>query len=169
MARHAAPAPGTPSMTAECEKIALARAQEEQLFRLSLMGDWVSNELLERQFGHDPEWRRSLPNPCRKPPYMELTGRKTPWQPRDCRAWSRSPRRCTDSVPGTAPGWTKLLSTSTGKIYYFHAATGASMFEEPLDPGDPLPLGWVMLLSKSSGKIYYFHAAMGVSNFERPA
>ena len=170
MLRHAAPAPGTPSMTAERERMALARAQEEQLSRLQKMGAWVSDELLERQFRYDSAWRRSLPQPCIHPPGLELARRKTAkWQPRSCQAWSRSPRRCTDSVPGIAPGWTKMLSKSTGKIYYFHAEMGASIYEEPLDPGDPLPSGWVMLLSKRTGKIYYFHTATKTAVLERPA
>ena len=60
-------------MTMECERIALERAKEMQLFRLGLMGDWVSNELLEQQFGYGP---RSLQEhgvvPCCKPPNMDL-------------------------------------------------------------------------------------------------
>merc|ERR1719235_838326 len=75
------------------------------------------------------------------------------------------------------PGWTEVVSRSTGQIYYWNSALQKSQFEKPMAENAPaevqmesadLPAGWVAMVSRSTGKTYYFNSETQQSQFERP-
>mmetsp|Transcript_1097 Transcript_1097/g.1508 ORF Transcript_1097/g.1508 Transcript_1097/m.1508 type:complete len:93 (-) Transcript_1097:149-427(-) len=74
-------------------------------------------------------------------------------------------------------GWVKLYSKTTGKEYYYNAATGKSTFEFPAEAfshydddviGRELPPGWVEKQSRTTGKTYYWNLSLQKSQFEFP-
>mmetsp|Transcript_37451 Transcript_37451/g.105757 ORF Transcript_37451/g.105757 Transcript_37451/m.105757 type:complete len:468 (-) Transcript_37451:58-1461(-) len=67
--------------------------------------------------------------------------------------------------PKLPPGWIRIKSNSTGKVYYYNKKTQQSTFDIP---EQPLPEGWTKQVSKSTGKSYYFHAGRKQSQFTRP-
>jgi len=77
-------------------------------------------------------------------------------------------------LPPLPPGWLRILSRSTGKIYYCYPETGETTFQEPTGPppsvaaNQGLPQGWTMMVSRSTGRTYYWHAELQKSQFEIP-
>jgi len=64
--------------------------------------------------------------------------------------------------PKLPPGWIRIQSRTTGKVYFYNKETQESSFEAPL------PEGWTQQVSKSTGKTYYFNARKNKSTFVRP-
>jgi hypothetical protein len=78
-------------------------------------------------------------------------------------------------LPPLPPGWLRVMSRSTGKLYYCYPETGETTFAEPTGPppsmtgeNDNLPPGWTKMVSNSTGRDYYWHAGMQKSTFEFP-
>lgn len=77
-------------------------------------------------------------------------------------------------LPPLPPGWLRVLSKSTGKIYYCYPETGETTFTEPTGPppsvkaSEQLPPGWTQMISRSTGRVYYWHAELQKSQFEVP-
>lgn len=67
-------------------------------------------------------------------------------------------------LPPLPQGWIRVISQSTGRLYYFNMFSGETTFNEPMD----LPPGWTQMKSRSTGKVYYWNAALKKSQFERP-
>jgi len=72
------------------------------------------------------------------------------------------------------PGWLRVLSRSTGKIYYCYPETGETTFQEPTGPppsvlaNASLPEGWTQMESRSTGRTYYWNAELQKSQFDPP-
>jgi len=77
-------------------------------------------------------------------------------------------------LPPLPEGWLRVLSRSTGKIYYCYPETGETTFQEPTGPpaslkvNENLPPGWTQMVSRSTGRTYYWHAGMQKSQFDPP-
>jgi len=78
-------------------------------------------------------------------------------------------------LPPLPQGWLRVLSRSTGKIYYCYPETGETTFSEPTGPPPSkeaknanLPPGWAMMVSRSTGRTYYWHAGLQKSQFDFP-
>merc|ERR1719174_672334 len=77
-------------------------------------------------------------------------------------------------LPPLPPGWLRVLSKSTGKIYYCFPETGETTFQEPTGPppsvkaSEQLPPAWTQMVSRSTGRVYYWHAELQKSQFEVP-
>jgi YHS domain-containing protein len=94
------------------------------------------------------------------------------------------------------PGWTEMVSRSTGRTYYWNAELQRSQFDKPTGSEEPglakatsppsspggekgdkkpaseedasLPQGWVSMVSRSTGRVYYFNVETQQSQFDRP-
>jgi len=81
-------------------------------------------------------------------------------------------------LPPLPAGWLRVLSRSTGKVYYCYAETGETSFTEPTGPppsmvkkpgsAPALPKGWVQMESRSTGRTYFWHAGLQKSQFDTP-
>merc|ERR1711957_349614 len=77
-------------------------------------------------------------------------------------------------LPPLPVGWLRVVSRSTGKLYYCYPETGETTFQEPTGPppsianAKQLPYGWVELVSRSTGLTYYWNAELQKSQFEVP-
>lgn len=89
-------------------------------------------------------------------------------------------------LPPLQEGWIRVVSKSTGGIYYLNTVTGQTTFTEPVavtagpqatapsSPGAPpggggqLPPGWSRVLSKSTGQYYYWNSVTGQAQFDPP-
>lgn len=77
-------------------------------------------------------------------------------------------------LPPLPPGWLRVLSRSSGKIYFCYPETGETTFTEPTGPppsvaaANNLPEGWVEMVSRSNGRTYFWNAALQKSQFEKP-
>jgi hypothetical protein len=77
-------------------------------------------------------------------------------------------------LPPLPPGWLRVLSRSTGKIYFCYPETGETTFQEPTGPPPSLavnlslPAGWTQMESRSTGRTYYWHAELQKSQFDAP-
>jgi YHS domain-containing protein len=71
------------------------------------------------------------------------------------------------SVPSQLPeGWSTMVSTTTGKTYYYNQDTGESSFTLP--KARELPPGWKEVRSRTTGKVYYWNSALKKNQFEFP-
>jgi hypothetical protein len=75
-------------------------------------------------------------------------------------------------------GWEAATDPSTGKVYYFHRASGERSWEKPKVGNNSssnaddiiilsLPDGWKSAIDQSSGKTYYYHTN-GETKWEKP-
>lgn len=79
-------------------------------------------------------------------------------------------------LPPLPDGWIRVLSRSTGKVYFCDPETGETTFDEPTgpapskmnNPDGTLPSGWAVMVSRSTGRTYYWHAELQKSQFEVP-
>lgn len=84
-------------------------------------------------------------------------------------------------LPPLADGWIRVVSKSTGSIYYVNTHNGQTTFVEPTAMPEPpathdpapvsptgLPPGWSCAQSRSTGHVYYFNVFTGQSQFEQP-
>ena len=84
-----------------------------------------------------------------------------------------------------AEGWVEEVDATTGKTYYYHAATNQTSWERPMEkpiepaappvsvPMEPpspkaLPAGWVAEVDATTGKTYYYHAERQETTWEFP-
>jgi len=67
-------------------------------------------------------------------------------------------------LPPLQQGWIRVISKSSGKIYYLNTVTGNTTFTEPVD----LPPGWEQVKSRTTGQTYYWNSELQKSQFERP-
>jgi len=72
------------------------------------------------------------------------------------------------------PGWLRVISRSSAKMYYCYPETGETTFVEPTGPPSSvfmkphLPHGWAELISRSTGRTYYWNAELQKSQFDIP-
>jgi hypothetical protein len=79
-------------------------------------------------------------------------------------------------LPPLPPGWLRVLSRSTNKVYFCYPETGETTFTEPTGPPPSklhsaegnLPPGWTKMVSRSTGRTYYWHAGLQKSQFDAP-
>lgn len=77
-------------------------------------------------------------------------------------------------LPPLPPGWLRVVSRTTGKLYYCYPETGETTFQEPTGPpasianAKQLPPGWVEMVSRSTGRTYFWNAELQKSQFEIP-
>jgi YHS domain-containing protein len=78
-------------------------------------------------------------------------------------------------LPPLPPGWLRVVSRSTGKVYFCYPETGETTFTEPTGPppskvqqNNSLPPGWTEMVSRSTGRTYYWHAGLQKSQFDFP-
>lgn len=77
-------------------------------------------------------------------------------------------------LPPLPPGWLRVISRSTAKMYYCFPETGETTFVEPTGPPastqakPKLPPGWAELISRSTGRVYFWNAELQKSQFDIP-
>jgi hypothetical protein len=77
-------------------------------------------------------------------------------------------------LPPLPDGWLRIISRTTGKLYYCYPETGETTFSEPTGPPPSvankrqLPNGWVEMVSRSTGRPYYWNSDLQRSQFEVP-
>merc|ERR1711865_931200 len=79
-------------------------------------------------------------------------------------------------LPPLPQGWLRVLSRSTGKVYFCYPETGETTFTEPTGPPPSvlaakesnLPPGWAQMVSRSTGRTYFWHAGLQKSQFDVP-
>lgn len=83
-------------------------------------------------------------------------------------------------LPPLPPDWIRVLSRSSGKMYYCHLPTGQTTFMKPEESGgqaasnpqvgsnENLPPGWCRMVSRTTGKPYYWNSVTHESQFEPP-
>lgn len=68
-----------------------------------------------------------------------------------------------DQTLSVALGWTEAVDPDSGLPYYYHAQTGATVWDRPHD----LPVGWGEVVDES-GALYYYNETSGETQWERP-
>jgi len=67
-------------------------------------------------------------------------------------------------LPELQPGWIRIRSKTSNRIYFLNTVSGKTTFTEPT----LLPPGWTQVKSRSTGTTYYWNAELNQSTFELP-
>jgi hypothetical protein len=91
---------------------------------------------------------------------------------RNQRLWGMAAAPTATTDPALPDGWETATDPDSGRLYYFHRASGERSWEKPVkqsatDDG-ALPEGWKSTMDSASGKTYYYHAATGETRWEKP-
>lgn len=78
-------------------------------------------------------------------------------------------------LPPLPAGWMRVVSRSTGEVYYYCPETNETTFDKPTQAAEllsnkknTLPEGWSQRVSRGNGRVYYWHAETNKSQFEIP-